>query len=164
MNISSKLYFTLGVDNKITESFYKLGWEDCFSQDIVFCFPVYKSLKSRAIVNPRSLLALLQLRTGNCFFFFFVYGHLDVNKRKTDHVECYVRVDPAYSVMMSYAALKSTGYCQFVFMDSILVKGESTSNYMDSVHKTYYFVLCCQLLTCIYPMVKTLQIISLTVF
>lgn len=74
----------------------------------MFCFPVYKSLKSQAIVDPKSLLALLQLRTGN---FFFVYGHLDVNKRKTDHVECYVRVDPAYSVMMSYAAIKSTGYC-----------------------------------------------------
>lgn len=163
MNISSKLYFTLGVDNKITESFYKLGWEDCFSQDIVFCFPVYKSLKSRAIVDPRILLALLQLRTGN---FSFVYGHLDANKRKPDHIECCVCVDPVHSVMMSSAALKNTVYCYFVFMDSILVKGESNSNYMDSVHKTYYFVLCCQLLnpTCIYTMVKTLEIISVTVF
>lgn len=166
MNIFCKLYFTLGVDNKITESFYKLGWKDCFSQDIFclfVCFPVYKSLKSWTIVDPRILLALLQLRTRN---FFCVYGHLDANKRKPDHVERFVHVDSAHSVMMSYSALKNTGYCYFVFMDSILVKGDSNSNYIDSVHKTYYFVLCCQLLnpTCIYTMVKTLEIISLTVF
>lgn len=83
----------------------------------MFCFPVYKSLKSLAIVDPRLLLALLQLRTGN---FSFVYGHLDANEWKADYIECYVRVDPAHSVMMSYAALKNTGYCYFVFMDSIL--------------------------------------------
>lgn len=69
----------------------------------MFCFPVYKSLKSRAVVDP-----ILQLRTGN---FSFVFGHLDANKRKPDHVECYVCVDPAHSVMLSYAALKNTGYC-----------------------------------------------------
>lgn len=57
--------------------------------------------------------------------------------RKQDHLKCYVCVELAHLVMMSYVALKNIVYCYFVFIDDILVKEKSNSNYKNSVHKTY---------------------------
>lgn len=72
MDISSKFHFTLGVHNKITESFYKLRWEDCFFQDIIVCFPFYviKVPGNCPSQNPTGFIAL---ENQNLFFCLWLY-------------------------------------------------------------------------------------------